>query len=68
MWFSFFLMSKDLEMSCDESVLKLFGDETRVNYSHSLLALATGKRQLLSGSPLAFGESNAKARIKNVLN
>ena len=68
MWLSFFLMSKDLEMSCDESVLKIFGDETRTNYSHSLLALATGKRQLLSGSPLAFGESNVKARIKNVLN
>ncbi|HZK84208.1 MAG TPA: M56 family metallopeptidase [Desulfosporosinus sp.] len=68
MWFSFFLMSKDLEMSCDESVLKSFGAETRANYSHSLLALATGQRQLLSGSPLAFGESNAKARIKNILN
>lgn len=67
-WFSFFLMSKDLEMSCDESVLNISGDETRANYSQSLLALATGKRQLLSGSPLAFGESNAKARIKNVLN
>jgi len=68
MWLSFFLMSKDLEMSCDESVLKQFGDETKANYSQSLLALATGKRQLLSGSPLAFGESNTKARIKNVLN
>jgi len=68
MWLSFFLMSKDLEMSCDESVLKQFGDETRANYSQSLLALATGKRQLLSGSPLAFGESNTKARIENVLN
>lgn len=67
MWLSFYLMSKDLEMSCDESVLKRFGDETRVNYSQSLLALATGKRQLISGSPLAFGESNTKARIKNVL-
>ena len=68
MWLSFLLMSKDLEMSCDESVLKLFGVETRANYSHSLLALATGKRQMLSGSPLAFGESNVKARIKNILN
>lgn len=68
MWLSFFLMSKDLEMSCDESVLKTSGVEIRANYSHSLLALATGKRQLLSGSPLAFGESNVKARIKNVLN
>ena len=68
MWLSFILMNKDLEMSCDESVLKISGDETRTNYSHSLLALATGKRQLLSGSPLVFGESNVKARIKNVLN
>ena len=68
MWLSFFLMSKDMEMSCDESVLKNFGDGTKANYSHSLLALATGKRYLLSSSPLAFGESNVKARIKNVLN
>lgn len=67
MWLSFFLMSKDMEMSCDESVINSIGDEIKANYSHSLLALATGKHHLLSGSPLAFGESNVKARIKNVL-
>ena len=68
MWLSFSLMSRDMEMSCDESVLKMFGDEIRVSYSNSLLAFSTGRSQLLSGSPLTFGESNAKMRIKNILN
>ncbi len=66
-WLSFFMMNKDMEMSCDESVLKSFGDGIKGNYSNSLLNLATDKRYLLAGGLLAFGESNAKARIKNVL-
>lgn len=68
MWLSFSLMSRDMEMSCDESVLKMFGDEIRVSYSNSLLAFSTGRSQLLSGSPLTFGESNVKTRIINILN
>jgi len=68
MWLSFFLMSRDMEMSCDESVLKMFGDEIRVSYSNSLLAFSTGRSQSLSGSPLTFGESNVKTRIINILN
>jgi bla regulator protein blaR1 len=67
MWLCFFMMNKDMEMSCDESVLKSFGDEIKANYSRSLLNLATDKSYLISGGSLAFGESNAKARIKNVL-
>lgn len=67
MWLSFSLMTKDMEMSCDERVMqKRVGDE-KTSYSSSLLALATHKK-MPSPSPLAFGESNVKARIKNVLN
>lgn len=68
MWLSFSLMSRDMQMSCDESVLKMFGDEIRVSYSNSLLAFSTSRSQLLSGSPLTFGESNVRTRIKNILN
>jgi beta-lactamase regulating signal transducer with metallopeptidase domain len=66
-WLSFALMSKDMEMSCDERVLKKLGNDIKGNYSNSLLTLAVGKNNLVKGSPLAFGESNIKARIKNVL-
>jgi hypothetical protein len=63
----FILMSRDMEMSCDERVIKELGSGIKREYSNSLLAMAV-KGSLISGSPLAFGESNVKNRIKNVLN
>lgn len=66
-WVAFLACVKDMEMSCDERVLKDMGAGIKTNYSASLLSLATGRR-LINGSPLAFGEGNIKGRIKNVLN
>jgi beta-lactamase regulating signal transducer with metallopeptidase domain len=66
-WIAFVLMSTDMELSCDERVLKEMGGEIKKAYSMSLLSLATEKR-MISGSALAFGEGNVRARIKNVLN
>ena len=66
-WAAFVLLSTDMEMSCDECVLKEMGGDIKKAYSTSLLSLATGQR-LINGSPLAFGEGNIKGRIKNVLN
>ncbi len=66
-WLSFALMSKDMEMSCDESVLKELGRDIRVTYSNSLLSLSVKRSGFAMGSPLAFGESDIKSRIKNVL-
>ena len=65
-WVAFLLMGVDMEMSCDERVLKELGGEIKKNYSVSLLSLAVGRR-VISGSPLAFGEDDVKNRIKNVL-
>ncbi|MGB4171071.1 MAG: M56 family metallopeptidase [bacterium] len=64
-WLSYFLMSKDMEMSCDEMVLGQAGGDIRAHYSHSLLSLAAKQSGLLI--PPAFGESNVKSRIMNVL-
>lgn len=66
-WISFFLMSKDMELSCDEKVIKELGNGIKKDYSNSLLSLSTGRR-IIGGSPIAFGENNIKVRIKNVLN
>jgi len=66
-WVAFLLMGVDMEMSCDERVLKEMGGETKKDYSLSLLSLAT-ERRLIGNSPLAFGEGSVKGRIKNVLN
>lgn len=66
-WLAFTLMSKDMEMSCDEAVIGKLGAQIRSDYSASLLRLASG-RPLVSGTPLAFGEGDAKGRVMNVLN
>ncbi|WP_312649904.1 M56 family metallopeptidase [Aminipila sp.] len=66
-WIGFLLMSTDMELSCDEKVIRKMGIEIKKDYSTSLLSLATNHR-IINGSPLAFGERNVKGRIKNVLN
>ena len=65
-WLSFHFGCRDMEMSCDEAVLKKMGAEIRADYSASLLRLATG-RPIIAGTPLAFGEGDTKHRIKNAL-
>ncbi|WP_042201306.1 M56 family metallopeptidase [Paenibacillus camerounensis] len=67
MWLAYALMGKDMEMSCDETVVRKLGSGIKGSYSTSLLTLATGKRGVPAGSPLAFGEGNVKSRIKNIL-
>lgn len=64
-WVAFILSGKDLEMSCDEAVIKKLGEDIRADYSASLLSLATGRR-IIAGTPLAFGEGDTKGRIKNM--
>ncbi|MFZ7103012.1 MAG: M56 family metallopeptidase [Peptococcaceae bacterium] len=67
MWLSFALMNRDLEMSCDESVLHKLGDNAKGGYSGSLLTLSVQKKEFFTVNPLAFGENHVKARIKNVV-
>jgi len=65
-WIAFMLMSADMELSCDEKVLKEMNEDIKKPYANLLLSLATG-RHILNGSPLAFDEGDVKGRIKNVL-
>ncbi|MBO5022854.1 MAG: hypothetical protein J6D11_00845 [Clostridia bacterium] len=64
-WLAFILMSRDQEMSCDEKVLSM-QDGIGGAYSETLLSFAVGKR-FPAPSPLSFGESSVKSRIKNAL-
>ena len=66
-WAAFILAGKDMEMSCDEAVVKELGEDIRADYSASLLSLATGRR-IVAGMPLAFGEGDTGGRIRNLLN
>lgn len=64
-WLSYSLMSKDMEMSCDESVINHSGKDIRRDYSLSMLRFSAKKSGL--ANPLAFGEDNLKSRLMNIL-
>lgn len=64
-WLAFVLSSRDMEMSCDEAVIRKLGEDVRADYSASLLNLATGHR-LFTGTPLAFGEGDPTGRVRNL--
>ena len=65
-WFAYFVMIRDMEMSCDEYVLKNSKSDIRAAYSTSLLKLATKTGDFNAGLP-AFGESDIRKRVKNIM-
>lgn len=65
-WLMFIYLGKDIEMACDEQVVKRIGVEKRADYAQTLLALATEERKSI-GIPLAFGEGETKGRIVHIL-
>ncbi|GEM_PF-168355 len=64
-YLAFYLMSKDMEMSCDEKVLGS-SENVKKNYSYALLSFATDKK-FPAPTPICFGEGSVKSRIKNIL-
>lgn len=64
-WAAFVLSGRDMEMSCDEAVIRKMGPQIRADYSEALLRL-TAHRQIVPGMPLAFGEGDTKGRVRNM--
>lgn len=64
-WIAFIFFCKDMEMSCDEAVIKRMGEVVKADYSASLLALST-QRRIICAVPVDFGEGNTKERVKNL--
>lgn len=64
-WLAFYLMNRDMEISCDEHVLSK-DHATGVDYSASLLSFAVS-RYIPAPAPLSFGESDVSLRVKNAL-
>lgn len=62
-WIAYVLSGRDMEMACDEAVVKKLGAEIRADYAASILSLATGRKLAI---PLAFGAGDPKGRIRNL--
>lgn len=65
-WLAFHLSEKDMEMSCDEAVMKKTGGDIRAEYSISLLKLASGRKNLIK-TFAAFGENETGSRIRHIM-
>jgi len=66
MWVAYILLCRDIELACDEKVIKQLDSEQRANYSQVLLACSIN-RGTITACPIAFGEGSVKQRIKSVL-
>lgn len=64
-WAAAGLAQKDMEMFCDESVMKQFGNKARQEYALTLLHFSVKRSGLLF--PVAFGKSNTESRITHIL-
>lgn len=67
MWLAYVLLCRDIELACDEKVVKELGKDQRADYSQALLACSVNRR-MIAACPLAFGEVGVKERVKTVLN
>lgn len=71
-WLAYVLMTRDMEMSCDERVIGRLGEGSKKAYSQALLTISSisgeypGKHLLIS-APLSFGENDIRRRVKNIL-
>lgn len=66
-WVAYILLSKDIEMACDERVVQYMELSERKAYSNALLTCSTN-RVHYAASPVAFGEVSVKSRILSILN
>ena len=66
-WIAYILLCRDIEMACDEKVVRDMGIQEKKQYSEALLSYSTTYR-MISACPLAFGEVGVKERVKAVLN
>lgn len=66
MWIGYILLCRDIELACDEKVIKDMGAEDKKTYTSVLLDFSIS-RAVITACPLAFGEVGVKGRVKNVL-
>ena len=66
MWLAYVLLSRDIELACDERVIRKGGAEIKKGYSEALINCSVSRRRV-SACPVAFGEVGVKERVRSVL-
>ena len=66
LWLAYLLLCRDIELACDEKVVRGMEPQQRADYSQALLSCSV-RRPAIAACPLAFGEVGVKQRVKSVL-
>lgn len=66
LWLAYLLLCRDIELACDEKVVRDMEPQQRADYSQALLSCSV-RRPAIAACPLAFGEVGVKQRVKSVL-
>lgn len=67
-WVAYASFCKDLEMACDESVIREYDGEERVAYSQALLTCSVKNQVMPAAGSVSFGTVTVKKRVRYVLN
>ena len=67
MWLAYVLLCRDIELACDEKVIKELDNEQRADYTQALVVCSV-KNAMISACPIAFGEVGVKDRVKSIMN
>lgn len=67
MWLAYVLLCRDIELACDEKVIKGLSNEQRADYTQALVDCSVNRR-MIAACPLTFGEVGVKERVKSVMN
>lgn len=65
-WIAYILLCRDIELACDEKVIKAMGSECKKPYANALINCSVSQKRI-SACPVAFGETDVKGRIQSVL-
>ena len=66
LWLGYILLCRDIELACDEKVIKEMDSETKADYTQALVVCSISRRRI-AACPLAFGEVGVKERVKSVM-
>ena len=66
-WIAYILLCRDIEYACDEKVTRDIGAIEKAEYCKVLLEHSM-PRKMIAACPVAFGETDVRNRIKNVVN
>ncbi len=66
LWFAYILLCRDIEAACDEYVIKHMENQDKKSYLDTLFKCSV-QRYMIMACPLAFGETDVKSRVKNII-